>query len=79
MALWDVQYVNLRLNQTFGFNTLHNLTAFAFFLIFNGSFKSHNVKVMTSMLIQHQAELTKVVLVSFVIYVPDIFNFTATS
>ena len=34
MALWDVQYVNLRLNQTFGFNTLHNLTAFAFFFLF---------------------------------------------
>ena len=80
MALWDVQYINLRLTQTSGFNTLHNLTAFAiFFLIFNGSFKSYNVKVMTGMQIQHQAELTKVVLASFVIYVPDMFNFIATS
>ena len=35
--------------------------------------------VMTGMQIQHQAELTKVVLASFVIYVPDMFNFTATS
>ena len=34
---------------------------------------------MTGMQIQHQAELTKVVLASFVIYVPDMFNFIATS
>ena len=38
MALWDVQYINSRLTQTSGFNTLHPSFVF-FFLELNGMSK----------------------------------------